>query len=254
MPKLWFITLMGHQYMISPYLLFNGIGLAIGLLYLDTQLKKKIPDISDKAYILFVFSIIFGWIGAYIFNWAVEGKTFSNSGFTFYGGLLSGFFFYAIAGYFYLGKEMIPQALNSAVVPFIFAHAIGRIGCFFSGCCHGIVLPNGHFLSPIFDIHPTQLYEASFLLMLAVFIFFIEKKCPKRIIYIYFAAYGVFRFFVEYLRGDSRMFFYGLSSAQWLSLMILLGITIMVLTEKKNFIARLTQKLLLSNFKGADNA
>lgn len=219
MPKFWFITLMDHQYVISPYLLFNGLGLVIGLLCLDTQLKKKIPSVSDKVYILFVFSIIFGWIGAYIFNWIIEEQVFVQSGFTFYGGLMGGLFFFVAASYKF-GNELILPTLNVAVIPFIFAHAIGRIGCFFAGCCHGKPLTGEHLMVKHFNNHPTQLYESFFLFLLALFLRIWEKKIQKNLIFIYCGTYGMFRFFIEFLRGDHRILFYGLSSSQWISVII----------------------------------
>ena len=54
-------------------------------------------------------------------------------------------------------------------------------------------------------MHPTQLYEAAFLFVLfAVSVYLILKKDFKHTLSLYLIAYGVFRFLIEYVRGDDR--------------------------------------------------
>ena len=230
--NLWMISILGQSVIIFPYLLFNGFGLIIGLLMLDKKLKKGLPKYQKKVYTIFVFSILAGWIGAHIFDWAVRDKSFSQAGFTFYGGLIGALLFYIIVCYIFLDKRLIWPTLNSAVVPLVFAHAIGRIGCFFAGCCYGKPFSENHILASLFKVHPTQLYESGFLFLFGLVLLKIEKIYPLFLIYFYLIGYGVYRFFIEFLRGDERGFFYGLSTSQWVSLLIVFPTIGFIIYEK----------------------
>jgi phosphatidylglycerol:prolipoprotein diacylglycerol transferase len=232
MANFWSVNVKGAQYVISPYQLVNGLGLIIGLLLLDNTLKKKFPHFQKKAYILFVVTVVFGWIGAHISDCVINSKPFARAGFMFYGGLISGIFFYIIACGKSLGRKLILPTLNAAVIPFVIAHAVGRIGCFWGGCCHGIQFTKSNFLTLFFYSHPTQLYESAFLFSLFIFLIKLKERHPLSLIYIYLTSYGLFRFLIEFLRGDDRSFFNGLSHSQWISLLILLALIIKWVTQR----------------------
>lgn len=118
-------------------------------------------------------------------------------------------------------------------------HAIGRVGCFLAGCCHGrpTSLPWAvTFTSPAADVadeflgvpvHPTQLYEAAG--VLAIFLLIVYRILPRvraaklRMgtgFLAYVLAYSVLRFGLEFLRGDDRgeLLSPALSPSQWISL------------------------------------
>src|SRR5260370_17129165 len=97
-------------------------------------------------------------------------------------------------------------------------HAIGRLGCFAGGWCYGkpTRLPWGvTFTTPLAEkrvgtplgvpLHPTQIYE--FLVELCNFgllvWLFRRKKFDGQIFGTYLFVYGVARYFLEFLRGDS---------------------------------------------------
>lgn len=84
-------------------------------------------------------------------------------------------------------------------------------------------------------VHPTQLYEAVFLLILCsvlTFIAFKYKENPNGIAFneynvaIYLIAYGTFRFINEFFRGDDRGKLFGAipPSQFWAVVMVLLGV------------------------------
>lgn len=91
--------------------------------------------------------------------------------------------------------------------------AIGRIGCFFNGCCFGeptalpwcVVFPEGSLAGYVYPqtcIHPTQLYEALYMLVVFAALLLYDRK-PRAtglLTGIFLAAYGVGRFFIESLR------------------------------------------------------
>lgn len=119
-------------------------------------------------------------------------------------------------------------------------HCLGRIGCFLGGCCFGkptdcvfgVVFPEGslpyEYYGGAVAVHPTQLYEAAFLLALFLFLLFCGKKYGFPL---YLILYGTGRFFLEFLRNDDRGILPGipLSPAQAISvLLVLLGGAILV--------------------------
>ena len=123
----------------------------------------------------------------------------------------------------------------SLVAPFW--HIFGRLGCFAAGCCFGrptAVAWAVRFTDPscLVDkallgvpLHPTQLYEASgdVVIFLALWRFVAPGLESGRLGFgtlsgLYFAAYGLLRFGVEFLRGDTVGGFLGLTGGQLLCL------------------------------------
>ena len=154
---------------------------------------------------------------------------FWGSGATFYGGLVGGVIVFLII-YFGIGALLFKKQENvhhffpiahiaGAVIPL--AHGIGRIGCLMAGCCHGAKCPtpqwytvtfyenivkhaDGTVTADAFYAVPVQLYEALFLFVLAAILLWRVIKNKHYNLPIYTIAYGVWRFFAEYLRADSR--------------------------------------------------
>lgn len=127
---------------------------------------------------------------------------------------------------------------------FAMGHALGRLGCFAQGCCHGkpTALPWGVAFSSVHSavdpglrgvpLHPVQLYEAAGEALLAWFL--IRRVLPgiraKRYTYGtsflgWLCTYSALRFFLEFLRGDDRgaLLWPMLSPSQWVSLAVLAG-------------------------------
>lgn len=168
-----------------------------------------------------------------------------NTGATFYGGLLGGILGF-LAVYLLGGARLLPKGEAKATLPLVsslaacsiaVAHGIGRVGCFFAGCCHGVESPFGIYLPAVgARVLPTQLIEALFLFALAAFLAN-RALCGKQNgFFLYLTAYGVFRFFLEYLRGDYR----GASLVSFLTpsqlvalLMVGVGIVYFLLEDKK---------------------
>ena len=124
------------------------------------------------------------------------------------------------------------------------AHAFGRVGCFFAGCCYG--RPTEGIFGVCFPnvagkVHPTQLYEAAFLFLLfAVCSYLLLKKGFKHNMSLYLIAYGIFRFLIEYVRNDERGELLGFitPSQFWSVLMVGLGIGLIFIMKRigKNFV------------------
>ena len=161
-------------------------------------------------------------------------------GSVFYGGLLG----ILLVSRIYRRKRRLSARYSDAIaigVPVF--HVFGRIGCFLGGCCYGVECRLGfvyHYsLAP--DANgvrrfPVQLLEAAFNLCLALvlYVLFRKKKLQGRLINVYLYAYPAFRFLDEFLRGDTyRGLWWGLSTSQWVSLLLILGNTVYLLLSRK---------------------
>jgi phosphatidylglycerol:prolipoprotein diacylglycerol transferase len=79
---------------------------------------------------------------------------------------------------------------------------------------------------------PVQLYEALFLFILfGVLTFLYMKKDFKLTLPLYLVFYGIFRFVIEYFRGDERGKLFGsdiISPSQfWSILMVVIGVALL---------------------------
>lgn len=199
------------------YLLMFGIGVAAAALFLILYLKYKkyskntIIDVTACTF----FTIAIGIIGAILFQNAYDlisdpdNYHFSFK-MTFYGGLISGTIAFILLFNFFVRKNddiNFEPILRIAPLCITSAHAFGRIGCFLAGCCYGketdswigIVFPN------LGKRIPTQLIEAIFLFILTVVLVFIIFKTDfKWTLHIYMASYSIFRFIIEFFRGDAE--------------------------------------------------
>ena len=199
---------------------------------------------------LFVMAgcIIGAVFGSYLFNVFFAGweeipqkvRMFDFAGKTVLGGITGGFIGVEIT------KKKIgyPHSTGDAFALAIpLGHAIGRVGCFLGGCCFGtecslpwaVVYPEGSVAhltqltlgmipetaTVSLPVHPTPIYEIIF--NLALFGYLWQKRGTYKVrgssFRLYLAAYGLFRFFEEFVRGDSPFPADGfLKAPQWLLL------------------------------------
>ena len=187
------------------YLILMGsmvLGAALGskLLFFITQIPDIIAHFSIK----------------YLFFKIITG------GFVFYGGL-----FGAILGcciFTKIQKYDVDKMLNLVAPGYAIFHAFGRIGCFFAGCCYGKSANWGIALwnEPEVLRIPVRLIESGFLFCLVFVLLRREKAGKTDLFIIYIISYAVFRFFIEFWRGDTlRGIWWGLSTSQLISLIIL---------------------------------
>lgn len=223
-----------------------GVMIALGILACFMVLFEycKRVGISNK-YVDFAFytglvAIVIGFIGAAawqgMFNYIDDLKNgeeavFSlDGGITAIGGLATGAITYIIICLAFRKKYPFSLTKTVIVAPccMIIAHAFGRMGCFFAGCCYGKEATGFFsFLGVKFVGHdvyryPTQLFEAIFLFALfGVLSYLILKKKFKYSLPVYLGSYGLWRFLIEFVRDDYRgSFVTGLSPSQMQSLVL----------------------------------
>lgn len=167
---------------------------------------------------------------------------FSRSGFVFYGGIISGgVAIYYLAKYYKI-KFLKLADIFSMVIPL--GHSLGRIGCFYYGCCYG--RPTDSWLGMKFPANcpagslgvkviPTQLIEALFLLLIFAILFILQRRKHflGQIFIAYLILYGSFRFIIEFFRFDPRGQFLNLSTSQYIALLaIILGLILYLKIKK----------------------
>ena len=204
--------------------------------------KAGLPsDYVNTIEIVAIISIISGLVGAVLFQTLYDllNHDVHFGSMTFYGGLIFGALCFLLIYKFYVMKKYPNIKFTKAVLAIApasitIAHGFGRIGCFCAGCCYGVEtdswlgvkfpdLPN--------PVYPTQLFEAIFLFLLFGVLFYIAiKKQTKYTMVIYLFAYGLWRFLIEFIRGDERGYFLlGLAPSQWMSIFaILIGIGLII--------------------------
>lgn len=183
----------------------------------------------------------------------LETGTFRlGTGMTFYGGLLGGIIVFVLV-YFIVGTRVfkedrlhirrVPMLENIAACCVTFAHATGRIGCLFAGCCHGNKTDAWYGIYHVnlgYRAVPTQLFEAIFLYALFVWLTYRVLHGHRDGHIIYLIAYGFWRFWIEFLRGDDRgaSFIPGVTPSQ-LSALFFVTAGIVIYIVEKNMKRRL---------------
>lgn len=218
-------------------MIFVGV-IAAAILFFIYMFKRgfKKDSILDMS-IVIIGAVFFGIIGTILFEnlyEAIKHAIYHTNqswtwGMTFYGGLVFGVpAFVLIYKFYYLrhNEPIMDRILVIAPACISLGHAFGRIGCFLSGCCYGIetdsdigVLFPGHF----HKVLPTQLIESFFLFFLAAFLIYMSFK--RNFLYnflIYLGFYGIFRFIIEFFRGDERGQLAGLSPSQYWCILIVI--------------------------------
>lgn len=241
----------GASLSIPLFNLFVGGGIALGMLLLqwEKHFKRLSEEEKHTIHLGLLLSIGIGFIGALFFDSLTQGTAFSfdnlsANGLTFFGGFVSGTIF--LCAYLYFKRMSVISTLGILTPSFCIAHSIGRIGCFFAGCCFGtptdspfgVIFPvesvaYNHYHSFV-SVHPTQLYESAFVLIL--FFFIISTQIEKRF-FIYIISYCSFRFIIEFIRADDRGTILEqtlLSPSQVVSVSIVLLSLLLILINKRN--------------------
>lgn len=221
----------GH-FAIYSYGLMLVIAFMVATSLASSQAKRKNMDpevILNLSFIVFIFGII----GARIF-YVVENLSYylqnpletimlQKGGLAWFGGLILG----SISGIVYLKfKKLSVYKVIDLFAPFlVLGQAIGRLGCFFNGCCFGKESIQGIYSEAQgLILIPTQLYSSFFLLVIFVILRIMQERPHKdgEIFFAYLLLYSIKRFIIEFYRADNPVVLFGLTLFQLLSLAVFL--------------------------------
>ncbi|NOX34598.1 MAG: prolipoprotein diacylglyceryl transferase [Deltaproteobacteria bacterium] len=177
------------------------------------------PAITD-IFLVILLSALFGARLLYVLINFSDFKTnlpdifkIWNGGLVFFGGFIASVI--ATAVYLKIKNFNIWKIADIISPGIALGHAVGRIGCFFAGCCYGkesdlpfaIKFTNPDSLAPTgVYLHPTQLYSVFSNLILFFILLYLQKrkKFNGMVFLIYVMLYSLFRSVIEFFRGDPR--------------------------------------------------
>ena len=199
---------------------------------------------GTKVMDLGIYLIIAALVGAKLMLLVVDFEYFARqprellslvrAGGVFYGGLLA-----ALAvGLWLVRRYKLPMWTTADLIApgIALGHIVGRFGCLLAGCCYG--RPSDvawaiTFTNPVASVnvgtpldvplHPTQIYDAGASALILVFLLLFERRgrpFPGRTFWSYMLLYAIARFVVEMFRGDERGMIVGLSTSQFVSVLI----------------------------------
>jgi phosphatidylglycerol:prolipoprotein diacylglycerol transferase len=219
---------------LRTYGVMTAISFMLGIL-LSVYLNRKAGRSDDLILDLSTWVMLGAIVGARLLYVIVEPDEYLahplhvfavwEGGLVFYGGLIGA----GMTAYLYLRKVHAPVwAVGDAVAPGVaLGHVTGRLGCWFNGCCYGrpsaqygVIFPS---LGDNIPHLPVMLYEAAFLLVLSGCLTYAwqRRRFDGQIFWAYVLSYALWRFGIEFLRGDSErgtLISSALSPSQWISL------------------------------------
>lgn len=234
-----------------PYINFtlNTYGLLLATaftsgLWLAAQLASREGYEKSKIYDIGLYLLIAVLIGSKALMVLTEWREFLarpstlfsldflRSGGVYYGGFLG-----ALAASFYLARryQIDWWRLADFCAPGIaLGQFFGRMGCFAAGCCWGKptnswvgveFTARAHELTGVpigVHLHPAQLYESIFTLLLSGGLLLLARRklFDGATILTYAIVYSIGRFLIEFYRDDPRGTIWGLSTSQFISLLV----------------------------------
>jgi len=214
-----------------------GLMLATAVLVCTFLLNLDAKKAGLKSEIIFDLTFwlaISGLLGARIFYIILNLPYFidnpfdvimiQNGGLAWQGGLI----FAGAFGVIFVKKKglNVPKILDLYAPYLALGQSIGRVGCFFNGCCYGKEVTWGLFF-PVHQahLHPTQLYSTiGLLIIFAILKCFQKTSCFKgEVFVIYLILASLLRFSVEFFRADHEALIFGLSIFQFICLGLILG-------------------------------
>ncbi len=247
-----FVTVLGRS--IPTYGLMMVVGLTVAFLLLYLLADRFKIDRLD-ACLAGLFAMVGGLLGAKFLDVLINLPlllqllredpciffvALLQGGMVFWGGFIGGFVMLVI----YIKKYKIPAwpMFNLFTVPTVIGHGFGRIGCFLVGCCYGCPVAKGGVIFPHSPVAPsgimllpTQLIEAGFNFLLGLSLFLLSHLPRFRpyIAQLYLFFYPLFRFIIEFLRGDTYRGKWGpFWTSQWIAIFIL-GLNILLFRLQK---------------------
>lgn len=159
-----------------------------------------------------------------------------DAGHVFYGGVIGGVGVGLL--FAWRSNETRLAALFDVAAPgIVVGIALGRVGCFFGGCCYGrettlpwaVHFPAGHATHGV-GVHPVQLYDVAVAVALLVLLAVWRPAKDGLRFAAVAAVYAAARFCTEFVRADADRGFVGmLSTSQAISIIVFCVVALLVL-------------------------
>jgi phosphatidylglycerol:prolipoprotein diacylglycerol transferase len=221
---------------VTSYAFFVALGVVVAIALYAYNVRGK--TVGNNGLVIAASALVGGILGAKVPIWIanlpqlIAHPTAGDllSGRTIVGGIIGG----VLAVWLVKRRLGIKQRLGNYLVPSLcLGLAIGRLGCFFTGCCYGKETGAGwgvdfgdHLMR-----HPTQLYEVVFALALfAIAQATLQRWEPGRLFRAFMIAYFSWRFLIEFVRVDPIAGF-GLTYYQIASAAVVLAYAVKLYAE-----------------------
>lgn len=237
---------------IHMYGLMIAIGLFMAVTVASHRAKKQGLD-DNVIFNLLICAVIGGFLGTRILYYLTmipeiiaDPSILWNfkEGYVVYGGIIGG----VLVSLFYCKwkKQPFLKYFDLVMPEVVMAQGIGRLGCFFAGCCYGsettlpigITYTHSKFAPNNVSLLPTQLISSvGDLCIFGILLWYSKrKKADGCVGAMYLIIYSVGRFCIEFLRNDYRGSVGVLSTSQFISIgTLLLGIILfMVMSRRGN--------------------
>jgi len=240
---------------VYTYGFFVASGFMTGI-WLARKEARRLGHDPEKIMDLCFYILVAAIAGARLFYVVINYRTFLNDpleivrlwngGLVFYGGFIAALLVSVI--YLRMHHLSVWKTADILAPSLALGHSIGRIGCFFAGCCYGSVcdLPwavtftHPETLAPMnIPLHPSQLYSSASNLAIFCFLWAYRrrKKFDGQLFWLYVLIYALTRSVIELFRGDFRgtMLFDMFSVSQCIGIiMAVVSILMMTILRKKS--------------------
>lgn len=244
--------LFGLEGFSMTFMIIIGVIAAVVILFLYLKKEKLEKTAYLDLLVVIAATIFMGILFAILFENTYEAIKHAiynqpqkwTFAMTFYGGLIAGVItFLLMYRYYFLrhNPPILKKILIIAPASITLGHAFGRLGCFLSGCCYGKPTDAWYgikFVTTSETVIPTQLFEMIYLFALSIILIIISfKSITFQTFPIYMVSYGVFRFIIEFFRGDERGQLAGLSPSQyWSIVLVIAAIPLFFLFKNRVFV------------------
>jgi len=228
---------------------------------LKAELARQGQD-PEKAWDMVFMAVVGGIVGAKAYYVLLNydrllvdpvGLIFARGGLVWYGG----FFLATVLVVWEMRRQKLPlrPTLDACAPALALAYAVGRVGCFLvgddwgrpTGSWVGIAFPRGapptrvdvieqQFgievdpelvarFGQVVPVHPTQLYEVALSTIIFLVLWRLRGRswAAGRLFSLWVVLAGAERFFVEFFRAKDDRFFGGLTLAQVISIVMVVG-------------------------------
>lgn len=215
---------------IPTFYLVISMSVTFILLLINAELNQNSKFDRKMTFDIALIIMITGFIGgraahvlyeefAFYQEFPLEIFKFWKGGFVFYGGFILSMI--SVLAYLKIKKQNFYLWADFLTPYLALSYALGRMGCFFEGCCYG-----SHCELPwaVAYRHPTQLYMvfAELILITAILLLNKRKTFKTGLVFLtWVCGHSINRFFIEFLREDDRGdLIIGLSISQVLSALV----------------------------------